>query len=662
MTSIAWKFNRIRLMGIAEVVWRVRQFSHKKTGQLGFGLAKSPPIPNTNRFGACFLSSCANEVNQSSIKIAADKLLDGNWDIFSLKNISLGFPPIWNQDPKTGKLAPITYGKAIDYRDETTVGDIKYLWESSRHLELVTLAMAWRTTDDKRYINGAREFLTSWLQQCPYPNGVHWTSALESAIRLLNWACSWQLLGGFTSKIFEGPPGQQLMRAWLDSIYQHCHFINSYFSLHSSANNHLLGEYMGLFVASLNWPCWAESSLWLKKAQKGLEEEAVHQNFPDGVNKEQAVYYQHEVMDMMLLCHLIGRANGVKLSPAFLGQLEKLAEFLASIMDLNGNVPMIGDADDASMVRLSYEPDWCRYRSLLASSAILFSRAEFKNKAKTIDDKNKWLFGSRGILDWEAIDSGVLKPLKTAYSDGGYYLLGSRFSNKDEVKIIADCGPLGYLSIAAHGHADALAFTLSVKGEEFLIDPGTYAYHTQKSWRNYFRGTAAHNTVRVDRKDQSEIAGNFMWSHKASATLLTYSADNELSQVFEGAHDGYQRLNDPVTHRRKLQYNRSTQILTVTDTLLCKERHYVEVFWHFAEHCEVFQNDGHIKASASASALELYFDGKNFETLLYHGSEAPIAGWISRSFDTKSPTYTACFFGYIDGTTQLTTKIQLVDC
>ena len=75
---------------------------------------------------------------------------------------------------------------------------------------------------------------------------------------------------------------------------------------------------------------------------------------------------------------------------------------------------------------------------------------------------------------------------------------------------IVDAGPVGYRSIVSHGHADALAFTLSIGGLEFLIDPGTYAYHTQGPWRQYFRGTAAHSTLRVDGKDQSQFGGNFI--------------------------------------------------------------------------------------------------------------------------------------------------------
>ena len=72
--------------------------------------------------------------------------------------------------------------------------------------------------------------------------------------------------------------------------------------------------------------------------------------------------------------------------------------------------------------------------------------------------------------------------------------------------MVADAGALGYRAAATHGHADALSFTFSVGGREFLVDPGTYAYYTQQAWRRYFRGTAAHNALRIDGLDQSVAA------------------------------------------------------------------------------------------------------------------------------------------------------------
>ncbi|MYN04955.1 hypothetical protein GTP41_22935, partial [Pseudoduganella sp. DS3] len=59
MTALAWKWNRLRLMGAAEVAWRVRQLARRKAGALGFGLVPRPPAPTVERCGMPFLGGAA---------------------------------------------------------------------------------------------------------------------------------------------------------------------------------------------------------------------------------------------------------------------------------------------------------------------------------------------------------------------------------------------------------------------------------------------------------------------------------------------------------------------------------------------------------------------------------------------------------------------------
>jgi len=644
MTALAWKINRLKLMGAAEVAWRVHQLARRKAAALGLGLASHPPAPVLERFGAPFIA--VPSARQPALCLAADTLLGGRWDVFALRGAPLGFPPQWNRDPRTGTGAPMAPGPSIDYRDASLVGDIKYLWEPSRHLELVTLAQAWRCSGERRYRDGARTLLLSWLDQCPYPQGVHWASSLELGVRLLNWCAAWQLLAGEIDEDWR--------RRWLDAVYQHCHFISHHLSRHSSANNHLLGEYMGLYIACLQWPCWPESARWRMMAERGLIEQGLQQNWEDGVNKEQAIYYHHEVMDMMLLCQLAALANGDSFPPEWLARLERMAEFLAAMMDAAGNVPMIGDADDARMLRLdaSAGPP---YRSLLASAALLFERADFKAKAGALDARNRWLFADAEAR-WNALPDRAGAAPRLAFPQGGYYLLGRDFDTAREVRIVVDSGPLGYLSLAAHGHADALAFTLSLGGTEMLVDPGTYAYHTQREWRDYFRSTAAHNTVQVDGMDQSEIGGNFMWLRKANAVALAHDG----AHFFEGKQDGYMRLRDPVLHRRALRFDAQRNALEVEDTLECLGEHEVALHWHFAEgcHAEVDGQTLHIANRDKGLRMTCRF-GKGPQ--LYCASTAPIAGWISRTFDSKAGITTAVWRGTIRGTCTIVTGIALLE-
>ena len=645
-------------MGLPEVTYRVGQTIRTLAETRGLGLAKSPP-PLQGRQGSPWVDPLPVEFNESRVAYIerADRILGGFFNVFALKETDLGFPPDWNQDPKSGKKAPLAFGKSLDYRNSNLVGDIKYLWEPNRHLELVSLAQAWHLSRDGRYLEGARQLLTSWFDQNPYPRGVNWTSSLELGIRLVNWSFAWHLLGGQQSSLFHGVEGTRFRDRWLDCVYQHCFFISRHFSRHSSANNHLIGEYAGLFIGAVTWPLWKESRRWMDRAKKGLEQEILVQNAQDGGNNEQAFWYQHEVADMFLLCTLAGRANGVEFSDRYVSRLEALLAFIAAMMDCAGGVPMIGDSDDAVIVDLSIRRDV--YRSLLATGSVLFSRADFRAKSTTYDDKTRWLLGDDGHRQYEAISSDdSFFPASRAFPDSGYYILGTAFGSPEEIRLVADAGPLGYLSIAAHGHADALSIVLSVGGHEVLVDPGTYSYHTQQKWRDYFKGTSAHNTVRIDQLDQSISSGNFMWAKHANAVCQEFSTDQRFD-TWDAQHDGYQRLEDPVEHRRVIRFDKETVTFSIMDYLNCLAEHVAEIHWHCSEKCLVTREGQSIRIAVVDVEIVMSMPGSSWQPEVIQGQETPPLGWVSRAFDVKVPSPTIRWSGSVDGDSQLNTLIRI---
>jgi hypothetical protein len=644
---LAWKLARLQAMGPEEIVWRVWQVTRARLESFGLGAAHRPPASEP-RASQAWLPDLPRAFDASRYVTAAERILSGHFDVFALSNANLGFPPDWNRDPQTGIRAPMSFGKTLNYRDERLVGNIKYLWEQNRHLELVTLAQAYHLTGEIRYAEGARRLLESWIAQCPYPSGPNWASSLEQALRLTNWAFSWHLLGGECSPLFLTIAGSQFRGRWLDAVYQHQHFIAGYLSRYSSANNHLLGEFMGLFIGAVTWPLWTGSGTWREAAQRGLETEALKQNAEDGVNREQATWYQHEVADMMLLAGLIGRANGRDFSQAYWKRFEAMLEFIASIMDVSGHVPLFGDADDALIGCFSREAEFKVFQSLLATGAVLFKRPDFKAKAGRFDDKSRWLLGDAAALEFAALpaEAGRPLPVRRAFPQGGIYILGDAFETEDEIRIVADTAPLGYLSIAAHGHSDALSFTLSVGGQELLIDPGTYVYHTKRNWRDYFRGTSAHNTLRVDGLDQSVSGGSFLWLRHAKALCVHFESNPGLDR-WVGTHDGYLRLPLGVQHRRELVFHKAERRIEVTDQLVGQGRHPVELFWHFSEACEVALEGNRLVACHGPVALTL-IGPTGLDARLVRGAVDPPGGWVSRRFDVLEPTTTALWSGTID--------------
>ena len=656
LKKLRWRLNRLRCMTLREV-------AHRATRMLAAGAQRSrlvgiPPVPAPDlQARPRSWIHCSATIAAAPYLAAADRIARGRMDVFALHDIHLGSPPRWNRDPKTGVEAPPRFGKTMDYRDPRLVGDIKYLWEINRHLHIVTLAQAWALSGDRKYFDVIADHLESWFAACPYPTGVNWSSALEAALRLINWAAAWQLLGGPHSPVFRGERGRRLRRQWLESVYQHAQFVCGYFSLYSSANNHLIGEAAGLFIASQTFPYWRRASTWRKRSKAILEREAPLQTGADGVNREQAVAYQQFVLDLLLLAMLAGKANGQWFPVAYEARVEAMLEYLASIMDFGGNLPMIGDADDARVIGLARD-DNPGCRSLLATGAILFSRGDFKRKAGSLDDKTRWLLGESADEQFESLETGrVQLPVRRAFQAGGYYVLGCDFESDREIRLVVDAGPLGYQAIAAHGHADALAFTLSVGGLEFLIDPGTYAYHTQGAWRSYFRGTAAHNTVRIDARDQSQPGGNFLWLRKAHAGCSAWSTTAERDD-FEGWHDGYTHLDDPVLHRRRIVLDKPSRRLLVEDVLQMRGEHEIELLFHCSEACTVQRTEEGYAVRREEGGIRIGLpQSKDGDSCVRIGAVAPISGWVSRRFDSKAPSPTISWRVRASGTTVLQTEI-----
>ncbi len=643
----------------AEVAYRVLRALQARVERSGVVGPVDAPAPKLEASFNPWVQVPPN-VDVARYLAAADRIGEGSLDIFALRGVDLGQRPRWNRDPKTGIEAPLAFGKTLDCRDPDIVGDIKYLWEPNRHLHFVTLAQAYAMTGKDKYFHSLAEQLDSWLHCCPHRLGPNWASSMEAAIRLINWSIAWQLIGGAQSRIFAGSHYLELRARWLRSVYQHAEFIRGWLSLYSSANNRLIGEAAGLFVAGLSWPHWRRSGTWVDTGKRILEREALAQNAPDGVNREQSVSYQRLVLDLLLFCMLAGNANGQRFAVDYETRMESMLDYLASIMDRGGNVAQFGDADDGHVSHLSQGSGSCPYRSLLATGAILFGRGDFKLKAGPLDDKTRWLVGAKADEQYRQLDAEKTRlPLRQAFPEGGYYVLGCDFDTPNEIRLVADAGPLGYRSIAAHGHADALSFTLSAGGGEIFIDPGTYAYHTQIAWRQYFRGTSAHNTVRIDGLDQSVQGGNFMWLKKANAGCSLWRSSAE-KDSFEGWHDGYLRLGDPVKHRRSIELDKAARLVVVHDTLEMAEDHDVELFYHCSEHCSVAPADNGFVLTRDETAIRLILpQAANARIELYHGSLAPMAGWVSRAFDTRTPTSTIAWLARLTGRALLRTEIHI---
>jgi len=649
LRKAGWYWRRLRVMPLAEIPWRVQRSVKVRCLAAHYRRATAPSprldlLPQRHYL-------LADDAPAGMPQVPVDDWLANGFPLFELQ-WSLTQEPDWFRDPKTGVVSPRHTGFFLDYRDESLVGDIKYLWEPARFHACVPLAQAWRASRNPRYLDAIALQLDSFLAQCPCPVGVHWSSALEHAIRLLNWALLWELTGGRESPLVTGEQGQQRLQRWLASIYWHQHFIHHYYAAYSSANNHLIGEAAGVFVASAVWPLWPESAQWQQRAREILERECIAQNHADGVNAEQALCYQQFVWDFLYLPYQVANKKGQPFSAAYGERLHRMLVFLAALKDGEGCWPQLGDADEGLATGLSVAGVTANHESILASGAVQFSDTALAHAGRW-DDKAACLNGEAAHREFLRLQSQPATALPVAFAQGGYYRLG------DHQGLCAwmDIGPLGMGALAAHGHADALHVLLWAHGRPVLVDPGTYAYHTQQRWRDYFRGTRAHNTITVDDQDQSVIGGNFLWMEKANAYCLMHDAGGE-SQRVSGYHDGYQRLPDPLRHERELQLDRRLQCLQITDRLLCEGEHAIQQCWHFDPRWQPVLVGDLLTLDMGETLLTMQLDGQ-LEWSLHRGHEDLPAGWYSRRLDQREPCSTLIGLAATDGDSVLVTRISL---
>jgi hypothetical protein len=582
---------------------------------------------------------------QETIIAAANQWLDHRASFFSLRDFPLGDPIDWHRDYSSGTVGPVRYSGLINARDKSKIGDIKYIWELNRlqHLILIALASVW--TGNATYWHEIEKQVFSWDKSNPFMMGLNWKSPLEAGIRLITWA--------YVSFITQDLSQQrETFRKFLrNTIYQHQYFIRKFYSKNSSANNHLIGEMAGLYVGSVFWPWYPESASWRSFSRQKLIAEIARQVEADGVGKERATEYQVFVLEFFLLAGALAQAIGDPFPQEYWDGINRMRAFLSTISNRAGDFPMFGDGDSGQVVSLP-ETTAERLRSLIGIR-------QFREGAASPDLRSTlllWGQTPKEVPIGPTLSSG--KSLQQ-FPDGGYYVLATDRGGENEIVIVFDAGPLGLAPLNAHGHADALSFWLSYGGREFLIDPGTFTYYSSAQWRSYFRGTSAHNTLRVDGEDQSLPGGTFLWREVADCRI-EHVEDTDECVDLRGSHDGYRRLSDPVIHTRALRLFKKSPTFVITDRLECHGAHDIELFFHFSEKCQVRQvGPGSFEASNGSKRIGVQLDSR-LKPELYRGSEDPIFGWVSRTFGVKEPCFTLVARAGITGSTQFLTEISAI--
>lgn len=544
--QLNWYLNRLRSMNGAEV-------SHRLGEQLKRYSSKRRTYGWTNfDCGAIPLPRLPIAIeNLEQVRCLQDKWRETfarahsrSFEYFGVKWPENAGSDIWHLDPVSGKHWPSgSWCFGIPYRDNPQMGDVKYVWELNRLQFLQPVAALSALTKDPEPARFCLKILDEWMEANPPFKGINWVSGIELALRTISILT---VLSFIDPELISRQQHARLAAC----LKAHGYWLRRYPSRFSSANNHLVAEAAALFALGTCWPELDEAVQYKSDARYILNEQVTKQIHADGVGAEQSPTYTSFTLEWYLLCLWIAQETDTRLATAVSDQVQKAGNHLLWMMDAEGHVPRIGDDDEGRVFAFPQDAGDTYVASVLTSIAA------FSGDAALAPPVIRPHF--RDLLFGQTKPNARLPEGARTFDNGGYTIFRQTVGGK-RILLVLDHGPLGYLSIAAHGHADALAIWLHVDAKPAFVDAGTCLYHSGGDWRDYFRSTRAHNTVHIGETNSSTITGAFNWGQRADCRVVEPLKEEDGIWSISVAHDGY-RDAFKVRHQREVRFHQDGRI------------------------------------------------------------------------------------------------------
>ncbi len=490
---------------------------------------------------------------------AADAICHGAFRLFEHHLVHLGELPDWHRDPLIGtEYPPHQHWSVMGDFDR---GDIKLVWEPSRFAWVFPLVRAYWRTGDEGYARRFWQLLEHWREHNAPQQGVHWKCGQEIALRVM--AICFALYGFATSP--ETHPRRIAGVAQLMAICGHRLAANLDYAL-SQQNNHGIVEANGLWTIGLLFPELQGAQTWVARGRCALETQVQSLIDEDGAFSQSSVNYQRVMLHACLWAFRLGAVYGQPLSEDFRTRVARAGRFLHALMEeRTGQCPRYGQNDGALIVSLT----GCAaddYRPVIQSTSLV-TTGQGSLPPGPWDEEALWLGGAAAPEAASASD----RPRQDWYAPaGGYQVLRS-----EEGHLFTRAGAWRHRP----SHADLLHADVWWRGINVALDAGTYSYNAAAPWNNPLAGTSFHNGITVDGRDQMRRAGRFLWLPwiKGERNAYQTSPAGQLT-YWEGTHDGYRRLADPVTyHRAILRVGAAHWV--VVDRLRSLQPHDIRLHW-----------------------------------------------------------------------------------
>ncbi|HVP75287.1 MAG TPA: heparinase II/III family protein, partial [Gaiellaceae bacterium] len=370
--DVAWR--------LAQPVWR-RSWYPALDGEDPQSQAPFLATGNADELRRADPDSCARIVER------AEAVLAGRFAFLGYEKTALRRPLDFTLDIANEFRWPAVHAKRLDYR--TAGGDPKWIWELNRCQHVTLLVAAWLLTAREEFARCAADDMLEWIRANPPGRGIAWANGYEAGLRAISLSIAADALRDF------GALGVDARRTLLLSLWQHRRWIERDPSLGSSANNHRIGELVGLLAIGVLAPHLPDAGRWRSFALRALESEADRQILPDGGNAEQAFSYSVFVCDLLLVAAALLRQGGLDRSAAIEAALARAASAFAAQMSASEPPPRYGDSGGDRAVVLDGE-EQRDARRVCAGITALTGSPEARLVASDLDVTARWLFGEEG--------------------------------------------------------------------------------------------------------------------------------------------------------------------------------------------------------------------------------------------------------------------------
>lgn len=428
--------------------------------------------------------------------------------------------PDWHANPLTGASAghaDTPWWKIPDF--SSGAGDIKAVWEASR-FDWVPVLMQHALKGEPKALPRLEAWLVDWCAKNPPYLGANWKCGQEASIRVIHLATALCMLG------VKSEPSASL----LDLVEVHLKRIapTTGYAI-AQDNNHGTSEAAALFIGGHLLSAFrprSRGAYWHRKGRRLLENRVRRLVADDGSFSQYSLNYHRLMLDTLSIAEHWRRSNGLPAFSAEFGRrAEQAAEWLRVMVQPSGDAPNVGSNDGARLLPFS-EADYRDFRPSVQLAAVLFT-------GKVAYPPGDWNLP----LQWLGIPvpEQCADPMRSRIlDDGGYACLrhGKAF-------VLVRYPRFRFRP----SQADALHLDLWLDGLNVLRDAGTYSYNAGEQWLDYFSGTAAHNTVEFDGRDQMPRLGRFLfgsWLKCENPPKFSFMPDHDYFEAsyrdFRGAH------------------------------------------------------------------------------------------------------------------------------